>query len=47
MTQQNTAMVEQSTAAARNLADGTSDLRSQVAFFRVEGAGRSSKSRAA
>jgi methyl-accepting chemotaxis protein len=41
MTQQNTAMVEQSTAAARHLADGTSDLRAQVAFFRVEGGSNS------
>ncbi len=34
-TQQNTAMVEQSSAAARQLADGTSHLREQVSFFNV------------
>jgi hypothetical protein len=29
-------MVEQSSAAARNLADGTAQLREQIAFFQVE-----------
>jgi hypothetical protein len=35
VTQQGTAMVEQSSAAARTLADGTAQLRSQIAFFQV------------
>lgn len=35
VTQHNTAMVEQSSAAARNLAEGTSQLRHQIAFFQT------------
>jgi len=38
-TQRTTAMVEQSSAAARNLAEGTTQLRDQISFFQVEEGG--------
>jgi methyl-accepting chemotaxis protein len=43
MTQQNAAMVEQSTAAARSLADEAAELTRLVAHFRTGGGGRAAQ----
>jgi methyl-accepting chemotaxis protein len=40
MTQKNAALVEETTAAAQAMAGQASDLRQQVAFFKLAGAGR-------